>query len=680
MNATASVGPDVVVQRASVDVVRRGGWSWGSDPDALVRRVLDALSALLARELAGLPDDTHVEITEPVVLDVRVRLSELLAGGVGRVSLRSPAGPGRVQAAVRMGDLVLSPASAGSEEPGPVDMAAVPAPPPDSTPPDSAPPRQAPADPAWTARPAAAFVAELAVRHEFAALIELLPEQSRRGLADAVAAAVGPDDSDAVLVTLLPTLASHVELAALLELLPISALRTWREIWATRPRSGSRPGTALETADAVSGELDAAIARLSTGSPATEAAPPGGAAGILADLPRSAPTPPARVASPAGSAPSAIPEASPPPALPVPDVLSAVRPSRDRGPVEVESALPFLVTGPLARLGVLDALLPAMAAAGVRGGTDLVTRSQLFAAALGCTVLGPLRRGWLRNPADRTAAAAFAGLDDLPDEAVSDLVRTDTAAAPVLDAVVALALCRGHSPDRPLLLAEVRGEAGEGLLLADPEGLFPISWTGDTDLVLRHWTACGRPLMLLGEPTGREPVLGPVGQEYLRPLAAAGVRFATGLPPIRGERWHRLPGRRCWISPGADPAPGVVTSLARLPGELSRLDGLVRALAVERRAAPLAPPTGLARTLPLVAALGLGTISWLLWKDREPTDPLLTLERFADLSGVVRFGPDEVAVRVPLGRRHSDLLRNGLLADVRDVPWLHGRTLTFTGG
>ena len=409
-------------------------------------------------------------------------------------------------------------------------------------------------------------------------------------------------------------------------------------------------------------------------------APPDRAAGTPAGLPRSASAAPARAASPAESAPSATPEAGSPPTLRVPDVLPAVRPSRDRGPVEVESALPFLVTGPLARLGVLDALLPALAAAGIRGGSDLAARSQTFAAALGCTVLGPLRRGWLRDPADRTAAAAFADLDDLPDEAIGDLVRTGAAAAPVLDAVIALALCRGHSPDRPLLLAEVRGEAGGGLLLADQEGLFPISWTGDPDLVLRHWTACGRPLVLLGAPTGPEPVLGPVSREHLRPLAAAGVRFATGLPATRGERWRRLPGRRCWISPGADPAPGVVTSLARLPGELSRLDELVRALAIERRAAPLAPPTGLARTLPLVAALGLGTISWLLWKEREPADPLLTLERFADLSGVVRFGPDEVAVRVPLGRRHSDLLHSGLLADVRDVPWLHGRTLTITGG
>ena len=122
MNATTSAGPDVVVRRSTVEVVRRGGWSWGPDPDALVRRVLDALPALLARELAGLPDDAHVEITEPVVLDVRVRLSELLAGGVGRASLHSPTGPGLARAAVRVYDPVPRPASAGSgtaARPGP---------------------------------------------------------------------------------------------------------------------------------------------------------------------------------------------------------------------------------------------------------------------------------------------------------------------------------------------------------------------------------------------------------------------------------------------------------------------------------------------------------------------------------------------------------------------------------
>ena len=182
---------------------------------------------------------------------------------------------------------------------------------------------------------------------------------------------------------------------------------------------------------------------------------------------------------------------------------------------------------------------------------------RLFAAALGCTVLGPLRRGWLRDPADRTAAAAFAGLDDLPDEAIGDLVRTGAAAAPVLDAVIALALCRGHSPDRPLLLAEVRGEAGGGLLLADQEGLFPISWTGDPDLVLRHWTACGRPLVLLGAPTGHRAgarpgqpgASAPAGRRRgpvrHRPAAHPRRTLASAAGPAVLDLARRRPAPRC---------------------------------------------------------------------------------------------------------------------------------------
>ena len=165
MTTTTSTGPDVVVRRCSVEVVRRGGWSWGPDPDALVRRVLDALPALLSRELAGLPDDDHVEITEPVVLDVRVRLSELLAGDVGRASLRSQrAGPRR-------------PSGCVTRCPGPHLRRT------GTARPGTARSRHR-RRPGVGAGPAAGFVAELAARQELAALIELLPEPSRAGLAD----------------------------------------------------------------------------------------------------------------------------------------------------------------------------------------------------------------------------------------------------------------------------------------------------------------------------------------------------------------------------------------------------------------------------------------------------------------------------------------------------------------
>jgi hypothetical protein len=46
----------------------------------------------------------------------------------------------------------------------------------------------------------------------------------------------------------------------------------------------------------------------------------------------------------------------------------------------------------------------------------------------------------------------------------------------------------------------------------------------------------------------------------------------------------------------------------------------------------------------------------------------------------VRVSDDAVVVRVPLGRRHADLLAHGFLAPVARVPWLGGRALEIGGG
>ena len=100
----------------------------------------------------------------------------------------------------------------------------------------------------------------------------------------------------------------------------------------------------------------------------------------------------------------------------------------------------------------------------------------------------------------------------------------------------------------------------------------------------------------------------------------------------------------------------------------------------ERAAVPLAASPALGRSLLLAAGLGLGTLAWTLWREREPTDPLLALERFADLSARVSFEPHRVRVRLPLGPRHSDLSAHGLLADVRGVPWFGDRVVEFSGG
>ncbi|NUS86728.1 MAG: hypothetical protein HOY75_29390, partial [Streptomyces sp.] len=334
---------------------------------------------------------------------------------------------------------------------------------------------------------------------------------------------------------------------------------------------------------------------------------------------------------------------------------------RATGEVRVWSALPFLLAGPLARIGYLDAIGPALA------GVELADQAPLFAAALGYKALGVTARGRRRADRDSEAAAAFAGLQPpVAEERLAAFARQVRPALPVLDGVLALSVCRGHDPADPLLITGT----DQGLLLFDAHGMFPIAWAAHAAGLLPYWQMCGRPPVLLCD--------GPLPPGTLRELAAAGVPFLTGVRPLRGDPVARLPWRTpLWTAEGTVPD---LRLAAELPVHAQRFADLVTALVTERRAAPLAPDGGLERTVTLAAALGLATIAWTLWRDRETPDPLLALTRFADLEATVRYEPEAVRVRVPMGRRHADLLRGGLLADVPDVVWLGGRTLTFSAG
>ena len=328
---------------------------------------------------------------------------------------------------------------------------------------------------------------------------------------------------------------------------------------------------------------------------------------------------------------------------------------------DITSALPFLLLGPLAQTGYLSALTPVLQAAG------LDAQTPAFAAALAYMVLGPAERGWRRQPEDLAAAAAFAGLGaPVPGVVLTEFARVADPALPALDAVVARALAVGHTVGEPLVLVGAGEASGGGLLLVDREGLFPVAWTDTIEGLLPAWRMCGLPPVLVA----------PTALDALRALAAAGAIFVVATPPGRGERWRRLP-RRLWTN-GDDPALARHASSYRQATDLAA--GLVRALAEERAAVPLAPSPALGRSLLLAAGLGLGTLAWTLWREREPTDPMLVLERFADLSARVSVEPHRVRVRLPLGPRHSDLFAHGLLADVRGVPWFGGRVVEFSGG
>ncbi|GAB3451479.1 hypothetical protein [Actinophytocola sediminis] len=320
------------------------------------------------------------------------------------------------------------------------------------------------------------------------------------------------------------------------------------------------------------------------------------------------------------------------------------------------SVLPFLLAGPLARIGYLDAIGPALA------GVDQLAQAPLFAAALAYQVLAAPERGWRRTGQAAEAAATFAGLAEVPD--LGDFAQRVRPALPVLDAVRALSLCRGHDPADPLLVTGVDG----GLLLVDALGLFPIALAPDVAGLLPHWVACGRPDVVV--------CASPLPPSCLRDLAAEGVALVTDVRPLRGDPLVRVPRPTpLWTAGRPDPRLA-----ADLPAHAARLAEVVAALLTTRRAVPRAGDGALDRSAALAAALSLGLISWTLWRERETPTPVLAMTRFADLEATVRFTPDAVRVRVPLGRRHADLLRCGALTDVQDVVWLGGRTLTFSGG
>ena len=329
---------------------------------------------------------------------------------------------------------------------------------------------------------------------------------------------------------------------------------------------------------------------------------------------------------------------------------------------DVGCALPFLLLGPLAQAGYLSALEPALQPVGLQAETAA------FAAALAYTVLGSLERGWRRQPEDLAGAAAFAGLaSPVPGQTLTDFARIAGPALPALDAVITQVLAEGHTAGEPLVLAAVGESADGGLVLFDREGLFPVAWADAISGLVPAWRMFGSPPVLVA----------PTAVGALRGLADAGVSFVVAAPPARAERWRRLPPYRLWTN-SDDPALAQHASGYQQAVDLAAQ--LTHALADERAAIPLAATPALGRSLLLAAGLGLGTLAWTLWREREPPDPLLALERFADLSARVSFEPDRVLVRLPLGPRHSDLSVHGLLADVHGVPWFGDRVVQFSGG
>ncbi|MGE0853106.1 MAG: hypothetical protein AB7O44_26430 [Hyphomicrobiaceae bacterium] len=370
--------------------------------------------------------------------------------------------------------------------------------------------------------------------------------------------------------------------------------------------------------------------------------------------------------TPSGAEPAAVqlrpaPDA-PPVSQPMPRQTSAL-PER----AEVETALPLLLAGPLARVGWFDAAGVALRAAG------RVEHASVLGFALAVKALPPPARGWRRMPGLLRAAALAAGLAEPPPGAV--IAATARALAPDLrgaDVVLADALLRGHAQGAPVGLVVTRG----GLLaLFEPEGLFPIG-LGAT------WHAIA-PLIPPSAPVLAGTTVPP---GLLRAISDGGTCFAAPGAPVRGESWHVLRGPSDWWgmtnATGAQPRLG---HAAAAWGEReAQAVSVIEHLGADR---PLAPGLGggpFDRSITLAAAVALGSLAWQLAM-REPVawaepDPLLALERFQDLSARLRISPTEVEVLLPLGPRSHDLRAAGMLADIAGVPWFAPRQVRFGMG
>ena len=327
--------------------------------------------------------------------------------------------------------------------------------------------------------------------------------------------------------------------------------------------------------------------------------------------------------------------------------------------IEIRSALPFLLLSSLHHAGWLDSAAALLALH--RREPDAFA----LAAGIAAKVLDPVERGWARSPADRLAIAVFAGrTESIGDaELVAAAARLQPLFAP-LDAAIRGVLARARR-NAPLVL----WRDDRGWLLLDTEGTVVLAAAAElADVLAAAFDAAIFVPARCGDPATLERV------DYANRV------FITEAPPARGETWRAFAGttRRLYTNDTSTSAARLAASTACFDDALALADELAGVLA-ERPSIARHPLAAFEATCELAATAALADLGARLFP-AEPTTPVLALTRFRDLDARVWFDSEHIRVRVPLGRRHADLMKHAVLGTFANVPWLPGGTLDLGGG